>query len=192
MKSHATTTVLAAALICACAGGTAQAAEPFGDAELYFELNDTDGDLGLHALIDGEEWKLLEIKDPYGRDLLTVMPEGRLARFGMTELTFESAEPDFDDLPPQDFFKLFPAGRYKITGMTVGGEELKSIVFVSQVMPAPADHIRISGKKSAGGLRCRAASGEQASRHQLGAGDWFAPGYRPVRAGDRAEVRGRD
>jgi hypothetical protein len=29
---------------------------PFDVAELFFELNDTDGDLGIHALIDGEAW----------------------------------------------------------------------------------------------------------------------------------------
>ena len=30
---------------------------PFADADLFFELNNTDGDLGIHALIDGEGWK---------------------------------------------------------------------------------------------------------------------------------------
>jgi len=30
---------------------------PFDEAIIYFELNNTDGDLGIHALIDGEPWK---------------------------------------------------------------------------------------------------------------------------------------
>lgn len=34
---------------------------PFSVADVYFELYDTDGDLGIHALIDGEPWKKLEI-----------------------------------------------------------------------------------------------------------------------------------
>ncbi|UCD82196.1 MAG: hypothetical protein JSW26_12455, partial [Desulfobacterales bacterium] len=28
----------------------------FDEAKLFFELNNTDGDLGIHALIDGEAW----------------------------------------------------------------------------------------------------------------------------------------
>ena len=41
---------------------------PFDEAEIFFELNNTDGDLGIHALIDGEPWKRLEIEDPNERD----------------------------------------------------------------------------------------------------------------------------
>ena len=41
---------------------------PFNVATIYFELNDTDGDLGIHALIDGEPWKILEIEAPNGRN----------------------------------------------------------------------------------------------------------------------------
>ena len=36
---------------------------PFDEAELFFELNNTDGDLGIHGKIDGDEWKRLEIED---------------------------------------------------------------------------------------------------------------------------------
>ena len=39
--------------------------EPFDEARLLFEHNDTDGDLGIHALIDGDEWKRLQIDDPH-------------------------------------------------------------------------------------------------------------------------------
>ncbi len=28
---------------------------PFDEARLFFELNDTDGDLGIHGKIDGDE-----------------------------------------------------------------------------------------------------------------------------------------
>ena len=36
---------------------------PFEEADIFFELNNTDGDLGIHALIDGEAWKKLEIEN---------------------------------------------------------------------------------------------------------------------------------
>lgn len=37
---------------------------PYDEAEIFFELNHTDGDLGIHAKIDGEAWKSLKIYDP--------------------------------------------------------------------------------------------------------------------------------
>jgi len=111
---------------------------PFDEAAIYFELNNTDGDLGIHALIDGEPWKRLEIEDPNERRMLGVNVRGRLRRQGLTEFFFESAEPTFDELSPQRFFKRFPEGVYEIEGITLEGDELESEVWVSQVMPAPA------------------------------------------------------
>ena len=59
---------------------------PFDVASIYFELNDTDGDLGIHALIDGEPWKKLEIEDPREREILDISVKGRLRRQGLTEI----------------------------------------------------------------------------------------------------------
>ncbi len=110
---------------------------PFDEANIFFELNDTDGDLGIHALIDGDAWKKLEIEDPKERTLLNVRVKGQLKKQGLTEFFFESAEPIFDELSPEDFFKRFPAGIYEIEGETIDGEELESEVEVTRVMPAP-------------------------------------------------------
>lgn len=118
---------------------------PFDEAHLFFELNDTDGDLGIHALIDGDAWKKLEIEDPNERRMLNVRVTGRLKKQGLTEFFFESAEPTFDELAPADFFKRFPEGTYEIEGETLDGEELESEVELSHVMPAPADGITLSG-----------------------------------------------
>ena len=65
--------------------------EPFDEARLFFELNDTDGDLGIHGKIDGDEWKFLEIEDPRDRRMLLILVRGRLKRQGLTELFSESA-----------------------------------------------------------------------------------------------------
>jgi hypothetical protein len=118
---------------------------PFDVANVFAELNDTDGDLGFHALIDGEAWKLLEIEDPNERQILLVRPTGRLARQGLTELFFESAEPPFDELSPEEFFDRFPEGPYEISGRTIEGDELESTVQFTHVLPAPADRISVSG-----------------------------------------------
>ncbi len=118
---------------------------PFDEAEIFFELNNTDGDLGIHALIDGEAWKRLKIEDPWGRKLLDVKLKGRLRRQGLTEIFFESAEPVFDDLDPVDFFARFPEGDYEIEGRTLDGDELESETLVTHLMPAPPGGIVVSG-----------------------------------------------
>lgn len=111
---------------------------PFDEAEIFFELNDTDGDLGIHALIDGEAWKKLQIEKERGdQKLLNVTVLSRLRRQGLTEIFFESAEPTFDQLKPKKFFKRFPEGKYEVEGLTLNGEELESETELTHVMPAP-------------------------------------------------------
>ena len=110
---------------------------PFDEAQIFFELNNTDGDLGIHAKIDGEGWKRLKIEDLKERKMLDIKVKGRLRKQGLTEIFFESAEPTFDELDPKDFFKRFPAGTYEIEGITIEGEELESEVMLTHVMPAP-------------------------------------------------------
>ena len=122
---------------------------PFDEAELFFELNNSDGDLGIHGKIDGDEWKRLKIEDPRERTMLDVRVKGRLKRQGLTEIFFESAEPTFDELDPEDFFRRFPEGEYEIEGITLDGEELESEVMLSHVLPAPPGNIMISGEYAA-------------------------------------------
>jgi hypothetical protein len=112
--------------------------DEFEVAELFFELNNTDGDLGIHALVDGGPWKYLKIEDTNERGILRVSASGRLRRQGLTELFFESAEPTFDDLPPAKFFRRFPEGIYEIEGITLEREELENEVELTHLMPAPA------------------------------------------------------
>ncbi|MES9971230.1 MAG: hypothetical protein ABW092_14440 [Candidatus Thiodiazotropha sp.] len=122
---------------------------PFDEADIYAELNHTDGDLGFHALIDGEPWKSLEIEDTNERRILSIRNRGRLRLQGLTELFFESAEPRFDDLSPAEFFERFPEGIYEVEGKTLEGEELESEVEFTHLMPAPAAGIKLSGVPAA-------------------------------------------
>lgn len=122
---------------------------PFDEAQLFFELNDTDGDLGIHASVDGGPWIRLTIEGPGDRTLLDILSRGMLRRQGMTQLMFESAEPAFDELAPAAFFRRFPEGMYEIAGVGQDGKELESAVRLSHVMPAPPDNIRLSGLPAA-------------------------------------------
>ncbi|MGI9493213.1 MAG: hypothetical protein ACR2QF_12505, partial [Geminicoccaceae bacterium] len=110
---------------------------PFDEAELFFELNNTDGDLGIHGFIDGDAWKKLEIESPEDAQLLMIRATRSVADQGLTELFFESAEPTFDELAPEDFFARFPEGEYEISARTIDGRELESDVILTHLLPAP-------------------------------------------------------
>jgi len=109
------------------------------EAFLYFELNDTDGDLGTHGKADGDAWKRMSIEGPEGpneRKILDIRAKSGLRRQGLTELFFESAEPTFDELDPEVFFPRFPEGLYEWEGKTLDGEEIEGEVYLSQIIPA--------------------------------------------------------
>lgn len=127
----------------------AQRPQRFAEAQLFFELNHTDGDLGIHASIDGVPWTDLHIEGPGDRQLLNIVSAGRLRTQGPTQLFFESAEPSFDELPPADFFRRFPEGRYEIEGRTQGGDTIESTAVLSHVLAAPPENILVSGARAA-------------------------------------------
>ena len=93
----------------------------FDEVEIFIEINATDGDAGLQALLDAEGWKFVTIYGPDWRRVLSVRANSGLRRQGVTEIFFESSEPSFDEQPLEDFLDRFPAGEYKFFGMTVDG-----------------------------------------------------------------------
>ena len=118
-------------------------------ASVFFELNHTDGDLGIHALIDGEPWKRMAIDGPSDDAHLKVKVKGRLKKQGLTEIFFESAEPTFDELSPEDFFDRFPEGDYEVSGRTLEGDDVESTSLVTHLLPAPPGNVQISGEAAA-------------------------------------------
>ncbi len=124
---------------------------PFDEAEVFFELNDTDGDLGLHAKVDGDAWKWIRIENPKGRKIFGAKARRALRKQGLTEFFFESAEPTFDELDPEDFFDRFPAGEYDVEGRGLEGERFKSEPELSHVIPAPAGNVTVSGEPAPNG-----------------------------------------
>lgn len=105
---------------------------PFADAELFFEFNATDNDLGVQLFLDAPGWKRVRVFDP-GRDTIAVfIASGRLGKLGITELRFESEEP-----APEEVLALFPQGRYRFSGRTVEGQHLVSDVELSHELAPP-------------------------------------------------------
>lgn len=131
------TVALASITITSMAAASEDEETPLDVAELFFELNNTDGDLGIHGLIDGDAWKQLEIENPREDQILMVRIVRNLAAQGLTEIFFESAEPTFDDLLPEVFFARFPEGTYEISAKTIEGSELESETEVTHLLPAP-------------------------------------------------------
>jgi hypothetical protein len=131
-------------------GAPGWAGEPIEltETELYFELNDTDGDLGIHGSIDGGPYTRLEIEDSRGRTIYSLAALGRLAKQGLTQLFFESAEPSFDELDPEDFFARFPEGSYEIEA-SGRGQEAEATVELSHVMAAPPSNVTVAGVPAA-------------------------------------------
>jgi len=121
---------------------------PFAEAEIFFELNDTDGDLGIHASIDGGPYTELEIENPRGRTIFEVEGKGALRRQGLTQLFLESAEPTFDELAPEKFFRRFPEGVYEIE-VERGRRETSVEVELSHVLAAPAPNVTVNGLAAA-------------------------------------------
>jgi len=122
---------------------------PFEVADLFFELNDTDHDLGIHGNIDGGTWLSLTIKTPADVRLLDLISRANLRRQGLTQLDFESAEPTFDELSPAAFFRRFPEGRYDIEAIAQDGTHMESTAVLSHIMPAPPRNITLSGVPAA-------------------------------------------
>jgi hypothetical protein len=116
----------------------------FAESQLYFELNNTDGDLGIHGKVDGNEWQRVALEDPNGRVLIDLRNEGNLSIQGLTELFFESAEPTFDELDPIVFFARFPEGVYEWSGLTVEGDEIEGEAELSHKIPA-APRVAVNG-----------------------------------------------
>lgn len=142
--------LLLALSLCAMTGvaSRSRAAQPplrFEVAELFLELNDTDGDLGIHSLIDGGPWTRLSIDTPGDEKLFGIVTHGQLRQHGMTEVFFESAEPPFDELAPAVFFRRFPEGRYEVEGLSQDGREIASTATLSHILAAPPESISVSG-----------------------------------------------
>jgi len=131
------TVALVLGVACPASWARERDSAPLEVADLFFELNNTDGDLGIHADIDGDEWKRLTIKAPGRRRIiLEIQAKRSLRQQGLTQLGFESAEPAFEDLAPAEFFERFPEGPYEIKAVTLEGDLLVGTPTISHVMPA--------------------------------------------------------
>ena len=67
---------------------------------------------------------------------MTVTPAGGLFNFGLTELFFETSEPENDEVPIVDVLERLPEGTYSFTGELVGGVQSTVVTTFSHTIPA--------------------------------------------------------
>lgn len=152
IDSRATAFLVTSAIVLLAIAGSLSAQEgdqnetAFAVADVFFELNDTDGDLGLQALIDGDPWQRLEIENPKGKKILQVRAIRSLSKQGLNEIFIESAEPGFDELPPEAFLARFPEGVYEVTAKRKGGGQLRGDVPITHLLPAPPANVAANGQ----------------------------------------------
>ena len=106
-------------------------------ADIFFELNASARDVGVHASLDATSWKELEILDPRGRQVVEVKPRGGARQIGLTELFFEGEEPSLREVPFSRFLALFPQGRYIFRGITTDNQPLRSTDSLTADLPCP-------------------------------------------------------
>jgi hypothetical protein len=109
---------------------------PFPEARIFIEYNASANDLGFHVFLDAEHWEEVQIVHPNGSTIMTVEGEGGFGDLGLTELFFEGAEPNLDDVPLAVLLGLFPEGRYTFRGEQVDGVRLLSRPRLSHAIPA--------------------------------------------------------
>ncbi|MGH2917290.1 MAG: hypothetical protein ACRDLS_01630 [Solirubrobacteraceae bacterium] len=92
-----------------------RATVPLKDAKLNIEYNATDHDTGFQGFVDSEGWRRLDMRGPAGK-VLTLKGRGALGKLGLTELFFETVEPQTADTPIKRMLAKLPAGNYRIAG----------------------------------------------------------------------------
>jgi hypothetical protein len=136
----------------------ARATEPcgdFGECKALIEINATDGDIGFHFLMDGDDLTSGGINDPNGAKVFEEKAKGPLREQKLTETFGESAEPlcwsnpeadpDEEIVTLEEFVERWAAGTYVFSGMGEGGEKSKGETQLTHELPAAPSSVAFDG-----------------------------------------------
>ncbi len=107
----------------------------FSDAKMFIEFNSSAEDIGVQVFLDGEPWRRVKIINPDGVRLLEIETLGDIRELGLTELFFESNEPELIKLPLEEFQAHFPEGDYRFSGKTIEGDDIRATAIFTHVIP---------------------------------------------------------
>jgi hypothetical protein len=136
----------------------AVATEPCGDlgeCKVLIEINASDGDIGFHFLMDGDDLNSARIFDPDGVKVFEDMAKGPLKEQKLTETFAESAEPlcwpdpeaDPDDeiVTLEEFLERWTAGTYLFSGSGDEGEKSEGETELTYALPAAPAEVDFDG-----------------------------------------------
>lgn len=146
-------TAAGAVLIWGAGSTVVTATEPcgdFGECKALVEINASDGDIGFHFLMDGDDLREGRLDDPNGDKVFQDKAFGPLREQKMTETFVESAEPlcwpdpeadpDEEIVTLEEFLDRWAAGTYVFSAKGEGGERLEGETELTYALPAaPAD-----------------------------------------------------
>jgi hypothetical protein len=144
---------------------TASATEPcgdFGECKTLIEINSSDGDIGFHFLMDGDDLNSASLHDPNGAKVFQDMAKGPLKEQKLTETFAESAEPLCWDSPDaeeddeivtlEEFLERWVPGTYVFTGKSDGGEKSAGETELTLNLPAAPIEIEFDGSVVSWGM----------------------------------------
>lgn len=151
-------TMAAAAIALGLGSAVATATEPcgdFGECKALIEINSSDGDIGFHFLMDGDDLNSARIRDPNGVKVFEDMAKGPLTEQKLTETFAESAEPlcwpdpeaDLDDeiVTLEEFLDRWTAGTYAFSGSGDEGEKSSGETELTYNLPAAPAGLEFDG-----------------------------------------------
>ena len=148
-----------AAAVAVSAGGPtiATATEPcgdFGECKVLVEINSTDGDIGFHFLMDGDDLNSAMMHDPDGAKVFQDAAKGPLMEQKLTETFAESAEPLCWDSPDaeeddeivtlEEFLDRWTPGAYVFTGRGDEGEKSTGETELTFALPAAPQNLNFN------------------------------------------------
>ena len=118
----------------------------FGECKVLIEINASDGDIGFHFLLDGDDLVAAQIVDPNGVKVFEDKAKGPLRQQKLTEIFGESAEPlcwadpaadpDEEIVTLEEFLGRWAAGTYVFSGTGAKGEKLTGETELTYALPA--------------------------------------------------------
>jgi len=139
-------------------GAAATATEPcgdFGECKAIIEINSSDGDIGFHFLMDGDDLNAATIRDPNGVKVFQDMAKGPMTEQKLTETFAESAEPlcwpdpaadpDEDIVTLEEFLERWASGTYTFAGSSDSGEKSDGETELTYMLPAAPQDVDFDG-----------------------------------------------
>jgi hypothetical protein len=161
-RTKRTSTILSvvagAAMVLATGATAVMATEPcgdFGECKVLIEINASDGDIGFHFLMDGDDLIAAGLNDPNGAKVFEDHAKGALKAQKLTETFAESAEPlcwpdpaadpDEEIVTLEEFLGRWAAGTYVLSGMGQAGEKSTGETDLTHELPAAPSGVGFDG-----------------------------------------------